>query len=108
MGETTPFRASKYLRYTLLYIGETWIFVVFKGGRGIERDYSRRIIPMTSATACMSDNESSYGSYSVLSEMMRIWFVSVPGFMRFMMAPCVVSRTYGLFHWKKIPLIGTR
>lgn len=60
-----------------------------------------------SAMALMSVMGSCMGSNSLLSEMSVMCCWSVAGLIRLMSGPCDVSRTYGLFHWKKMLLSGT-
>ena len=55
--------------------------------------YSNLITPMTKATACMAEYGNSKGSYFSLSDTMRTWSLSLPGFIRLMSAPWFVSIT---------------
>ena len=69
--------------------------------------YSILMSPTMSAMALMSVMSSSMGSNAVLSEMSVMCCWSFAGFILLMSGPCAVSRTYGLFHWKKMLLSGT-
>ena len=59
----------------------------------IQINYSMRIRPSTSATALISEHGNSNGSYSLLSDTISTWSLSLPGLMRLMSAPCFVSST---------------
>ena len=69
--------------------------------------YSILMSPTMSAMAWMSVMSSSMGSNAVLSEMSVMCCWSCAGLILLMSGPCAVSRTYGLFHWKKMLLSGT-